>query len=36
MQRTVTDLIHGFRLIPRQLPAAVDGVFFEEIPDLIA
>ena len=36
MRRTVTDLIHCLGLIRRQLPVAVDGVFFEEVADLIA
>jgi hypothetical protein len=36
VRRTVTDLIHCLRLIPRQLPIAVDGILFKEVADLIA
>jgi hypothetical protein len=36
VRRTVTDLIHCLRLIPRQLPIVVGGVFFKEVADLIA
>lgn len=36
VRRTMTDLIHCLRFIPRQLPVAVDGVFFKKVADLVA